>query len=80
MGLSVATLRRRLSESGTNFRNLRHQTLNKMAQSMLRQGRPIVDVAEALNYVDVRSFSRAFKAWNDLTPVAFVRQLGDTDT
>ncbi|GHA90084.1 AraC family transcriptional regulator [Algimonas arctica] len=79
LGLSVATLRRRLSESGTSFRDLRHQALNKMAQSMLRQGRPIGDVAETLNYVDVRSFSRAFKTWNDMTPAAFIRQLGDAD-
>lgn len=79
LGLSVATLRRRLNTSGTSFRDLKHQALNKVAQSMLRQGRPIVDIAEALKYVDVRSFSRAFKAWNGLTPVAFLRQLSDTN-
>lgn len=71
MGVSVATLRRRLSEEGVSFRDLRSQALNDAALAMLAQGRPIGDVAEALGYVDVRSFSRAFKAWNGLTPAAF---------
>lgn len=79
LGMSVATLRRRLNQSGTNFRDLRTRALNKVAQSMLRQGRPIIDVADALKYVDVRSFSRAFKAWNSMTPTAFVRQLDEVD-
>lgn len=79
LGVSVATLRRRLNQSGTNFRDLRVLALNKLAKSMLLQGRPIIDVADALKYVDVRSFARAFKAWNNMTPTAFVRQLNESD-
>ncbi|MEQ8176989.1 MAG: helix-turn-helix domain-containing protein [Amphiplicatus sp.] len=71
LGVSVATLRRRLAETGVSFRDLRHQALNEAALTMLRQGRPVGDVAEALGYVDTRSFSRAFKAWNGMTPTAF---------
>ncbi len=71
LGVSVATLRRRLTESGVSFRDLRHQALNEAALAMLRQGRPVGDVAEALGYVDIRSFSRAFKTWNGVTPTAF---------
>jgi AraC-like DNA-binding protein len=79
LGVSVATLRRRLNETGTSFRDLRNQSLNRISQSMLRQGRPIIDVAESLNYVDLRSFSRAFKGWNGFTPAAFVRQISEVD-
>ncbi|MEQ8936824.1 MAG: helix-turn-helix domain-containing protein [Amphiplicatus sp.] len=74
LGVSIATLRRRLAETGVSFRDLRHHALNEAALSMLRQGRPVGDVAEALGYVDTRSFSRAFKAWNGMTPTAFAAQ------
>lgn len=73
LGVSVATLRRRLMGSGVSFRELRSQTLNETARRMLRQGRPLGEIADALGYVDVRSFSRAFKAWNGVTPLAFAR-------
>lgn len=74
LGFSVATLRRRLADEGATFRELRNAALNNAAAAMLKQGRPIGDVAEALGYVDIRSFSRAFKAWNGVTPAAFARQ------
>jgi AraC-like DNA-binding protein len=76
LGFSVATMRRRLTEAGASFRALRSQTLNEMALSMLRQGRPVCEVAEALGYVDARSFSRAFLTWNGVTPTVFVARLG----
>lgn len=79
LGVSVATLRRRLSEAKTSFRMLRNETLNESAKIMLRQGRPVIVVAESLKYVDVRSFSRAFKSWNGMTPAAFVSQLNEND-
>ena len=79
LGVSVATLRRRLSELNTSFRDLRNNTLNETAQVMLQQGRPVIVVAESLKYVDVRSFSRAFKSWNGMTPAAFVSSLNGND-
>lgn len=74
LGVSVATLRRRLAESGATFRDLRGEVLNEAALRMLDQGRPVGDVAEALGFGDMRSFSRAFKAWNGTTPAAYVRR------
>lgn len=75
LGLSIATLRRRLADEGATFRELRSIALNESAVAMLSQGRPIGDVAEALGYVDIRSFSRAFKAWNGVTPAAFAQEV-----
>ncbi len=73
MGISVATLRRRLKEEGASFRELRREVLNGAAQRMLREKRSLADVSEALGFAEVRSFSRAFKDWNGLTPKAFLR-------
>lgn len=71
LGLSVATLRRRLALGGADFRSLRAAALNARAQNLLGGGRGADDVAEALGFADARSFRRAFKAWNGVTPGRF---------
>ena len=76
LGVSVATLRRRLTVSGVSFRQLRIEALNEAARRMLAQGRPVGEIADTLGYVDIRSFSRAFKGWNGVTPIAFARRQG----
>ncbi|MBB5517352.1 AraC family transcriptional regulator [Amphiplicatus metriothermophilus] len=76
LGVSVATLRRRLAESGTTFRRLRSEVLAQKAARMLDQGRAVSDVAEALGFADARSFSRAFKAWRGVTPAAYAARGG----
>lgn len=75
LGVSVATLRRRLAEEGASFRALRKEVLNNTAQNLLRKRRPIADVAEELGFSEFRSFNRAFKDWNGVTPKAFVEGL-----
>jgi AraC-like DNA-binding protein len=74
LGVSVATLRRRLATSGVTFRQLRSKALNEAARRMLAQGRPVGEIADALGFVDIRSFSRAFKGWNGVTPVMFAQR------
>lgn len=71
MGVSVATLRRRLSEEGYTFRSILNQTTLDRADRMLRRGLSINQVSEALNYSDMRSFIRAYKKGKGLTPSAF---------
>jgi AraC-like DNA-binding protein len=68
MALSVATLRRRLAAERTSFRRLRHEVLNESAKRRLADRAPIGDVAEALGFSDCRSFTRAFKEWNGMSP------------
>ena len=68
LGLSVATLRRRLHKEGTSFRELRRQTLNASAKSLLEQRHHIAEIADVLGFSDFRSFNRAFKTWNGVTP------------
>ncbi|MFZ5706653.1 MAG: helix-turn-helix transcriptional regulator [Pseudomonadota bacterium] len=68
MGMSVATLRRRLGESGTAFRMVRATFLNQLARAALAEGSSIADVAENLGFSDGRSFARAFRQWNGMAP------------
>jgi len=71
LGMSVATLRRRLTEEGTDFRSLKQGGLDERAKAMLRAGYDIAEIAEALDYADFRSFTRAFKTQNGMTPAQF---------
>lgn len=76
LGLSVATLRRRLVEENTSFRDLRAASLNVAARRMLAEGMSLADTADALGFSDTRSFARAFHAWNRLTPHQYRESLG----
>ena len=71
LGMSLPTLRRRLADEQESFRDIKARVLDERAKSLLRSGWPPGDVAEALGFSDLRSFSRAFKARNGLTPTAF---------
>ncbi|PQA89358.1 helix-turn-helix domain-containing protein [Hyphococcus luteus] len=74
MGLSVATLRRRLAEEGLKFRELREEVLNETAKRLLKEGRSVSDVSEALGFSEARAFNRAFKDWNGVTPKTYLNQ------
>lgn len=77
LGISVATLRRALEAEGTSFRELRVAVLNRDAQAALREGRSIGDVAEMLAFSDGRSFARAFRLWNGVSPGDYRRAADD---
>lgn len=69
MGLSERSLRRRLKESGTSFRDIletvrreRYELLT--AQPELSQ----VDIAGMLGYSEQSAFSRAYKKWHGASP------------
>ncbi|WP_066644428.1 helix-turn-helix domain-containing protein [Sphingomonas sp. CCH16-B10] len=71
LGLSVATLRRRLAAQGADFRTLRAEALARRATVLLANGRAVPDIADTLGFCDARSFSRAFKAWHAVTPAQY---------
>ena len=73
LNMSVATLRRRLSEEGTSFRQLLLSARLRRAEAMLRRGCSVAQTSEELNYSDIRAFNRAFKRWKGLTPAAFAQ-------
>ena len=77
LSVSVATLRRRLEEEGTNFRALMSEHLVDEATKLLKKGRSVSHVSEALNYSDIRAFNRAFKRWKGETPAQYARKVAD---
>lgn len=71
LDMSVATLRRRLADEGVSFRDLRRDALNDAAKAMLSKRRAIAEIADELGFSDFRSFNRAFRDWNGVTPSAW---------
>ncbi len=74
LGVSPATMRRRLTIEGVTFRELRAASLAAMGRRMIEQGRPVADVADHLGFADMRSFSRAFKRRFGVTPTHFAEK------
>ncbi|MBA8928315.1 AraC-like DNA-binding protein [Kutzneria viridogrisea] len=69
LAMSVATLRRRLSEDGVSFRALREEVLREEAVASLREGRePVHELARRLGFSESSAFRRAFKRWTGLSP------------
>ncbi|WP_156756838.1 AraC family transcriptional regulator [Actinokineospora pegani] len=72
--LGERTLRRRLAEAGTTFRELREEVRHALAEGLLTDGAlPIADVATRVGYTESASFIRAFTRWTGQTPAAFRR-------
>ena len=78
--ISKRTLRRKLTEEGTNFRTINNALKSQQASQYLRNTNLTVEsIATMLDYHDTASFRRAFKKWFDLTPQAF-RKLNKNTT
>ena len=73
LGMSTASLRRRLSEAGLTFRDVRMDVLARRARERLTAERPIAEIAEELGFADGRSFARAFRQWTGMSPADYRR-------
>jgi AraC-like DNA-binding protein len=72
LGMSVRSLRRRLTEEGASFRELAQGALKERACQLLRDPRRSVQqAAHELGFADATAFHRAFKRWTGLTPLQF---------
>ena len=70
--LSERSLRRRLTEEGTSFRELLQDARKERAQTILsKPGVSLAIAAEQLGYSDAAAFSRAFKEWTGFSPGRF---------
>jgi AraC-like DNA-binding protein len=75
LGVSVATLGRRLKSEGTSFRVLlADRRLAAAARMLLLDERPIADIALAAGYAENASFTRAFRRHNGLSPEQYRRK------
>jgi AraC-like DNA-binding protein len=69
LGMSRATLHRRLAEAGVSFRELRSRSRLAYAAYLLRTTvRDIASISTILGYSESSAFCRAFKAQHDCSP------------
>lgn len=74
LSVSVATLRRRLEQEDTSFRELVNEHRMADAVALLKKGFSVSHVSDALDYSDIRAFNRAFKRWKGETPARFAKR------
>lgn len=74
MSMAPRSLRRRLEEEGTSFRNLVEGERRQLASQLLKgTGMKIDEMALQLGYGDTASFTRAFRRWFAQAPGEFRR-------
>lgn len=72
LSVSTSTLKRRLAEEGTTFRELRESCLRESAMLLLlTRSMSASQVAKELGYRDPTNFSHAFKRWTGRSPREF---------
>lgn len=77
--LSPRTFQRRLANEGTSFRSLLDEVREQLAEELLvTGGLPVTEVAHRLGYVEVSSFSQAFRRWKGIGPREWRNQVGRT--
>jgi AraC-like DNA-binding protein len=75
LGMHKRTLNRRLAEQDTSFPKLLGEVRFQIARQLLVEtDLPFIDVAGALNYDDASAFSRAFRSWAGMLPLAWRRK------
>ena len=73
-GTSVHSLQRRLAASGLSFGQLADEARFRVASGLLRDPAVrIVDISAELGYSDAANFTRAFRRWAGVSPLAFRR-------
>ncbi|WP_366919535.1 AraC family transcriptional regulator [Hydrocarboniphaga sp.] len=69
---SERTLKRRLKNESTSFRELLAESRRAMADEMLRDSRlSLTEIAMRLGFADLSSFSQAFKRWHGVAPTYY---------
>jgi AraC-like DNA-binding protein len=72
LNMSVRTLRRKLTEEGTSFRDLVDELRRDMAMRYLRDtDLTVEDIASALGFSDAANFRHAFRRWTNIAPQEF---------
>ena len=72
LGVSVRTLRRRLTDKGTSYRQIVDDLRREVAIKYLRDtDMTVEDVAFTLGFNDAANFRRAFRRWTSATPQHF---------
>jgi AraC-like DNA-binding protein len=76
LGLSAATLRRRLEDEGTTFREIVDEVRRGLAEQHLLDRRfGIGEIAFLLGFSNVSAFNKAFRRWNASSPSEYRAKL-----
>ena len=79
LNMSTRTLRRKLREEKTSFRNLVDELRMEMAIRYLRETDLTVEhISESLGFSDVAGFRQAFRRWTKVAPHKFRTMSGET--
>src|SRR5882724_11158342 len=79
LNMSARTLRRKLREEKTSFRNLVDELRMEMAIRYLRETDLTVEhISESLGFSDVANFRQAFRRWTNAAPHKFRKMSGET--
>lgn len=77
LNLSSRTLRRRLEDQGSSFRQLQEEVRQALAEELLAiASLSQEEIAERLGYSEVSNFLHAFKRWKGITPGQYRQTLG----
>ena len=69
LALSARSLRRKLEQEGTSYRDLVEEERRQLALQLLRStAMKIEEVAAHLGYTDAGGFVRAFRRWQGCSP------------
>jgi len=70
--MSPRTLKRKLADHGTTFSTIRDDMRRQRALLMLdNRGLSIGEIATKLGYSELPNFTRAFRKWTGVTPIAY---------
>jgi AraC-like DNA-binding protein len=70
--MSPRTLKRKLAEHGTTFSTIRDEMRRQRALLLLdNRGLSIGEIAQKLGYSELPNFTRAFRKWTGVTPIAY---------
>jgi AraC-like DNA-binding protein len=77
-GMSVSTFNRRLAKYGTNFRQIRDETIHDLAREALKHEElPVGTIALRLGYAETAAFDHAFKRLEGVSPRIYRRRLSE---
>lgn len=72
LGLSGPALYRRLAACGADYSQLQRDLRRELALGLLAERAvPLTDIALRLGYSELSAFSRAFRSWTGLSPLAY---------
>jgi AraC-like DNA-binding protein len=76
LGISVATMHRRLSAEDLSFKQISDEASKSLAALLIEQrSLPVATIASRLGYSETAALTRAFHRWFGMSPRAYRRQL-----